>query len=452
MADRLLVKNGCIISLDDVIGNFKQADMLIEGNMIVAVAPEIEAGDCEVVDATNKIVMPGFVDTHRHTWEAIVRNIGTDWSLMQYLDHIYYGNIGDKLRPQDGYIANLIGALEALNAGVTTILDWSMINSPEHTDELIHGLQDSGIRAVFAYGTSGDRALWSRESQIRHSEDSRRVKKQYFSSDDQLVTMGLAIRGPEFSAWDTAVDDIMLAKELDVLCSMHLGFGTWGSIDHSITKLYQAGLLSPQLNFAHANTIHAEEYKLIADAGASISVTPEIEMMMGHGYPATGRFMETGGKPTLGVDVVVSTGGDMFTQMKFALQAERARMNETILSSGEMPTKLALSAKRILKAATIHGAEALGLAHVGSLAPGKAADFIMISRDDINMFPINDPVGAIVQCVNPSNVDSVYVAGKAVKQNGKLLNVDMARLRGLADEARDYIFSRYNISPEAVLL
>ncbi|EHS54985.1 amidohydrolase family protein [Paenibacillus sp. Aloe-11] len=450
MNHRLLIKNGCVLTLDKTIGDFKKADILIEGTKIVAVQPELDASDYEVVDATNMIVMPGFVDTHRHTWESVVRNVGADWSLEKYLGRMYYGNIGAKLRPQDGYVANLLGALEALDAGVTTLLDWSMINSPDHTDELIRGLQESGTRAVFAHGAPGDAEYWSRESQIRQSDDSRRVKKQYFSSDDQLLTMGLAIRGPEFSAWETAVDEIRFARELGVLCTMHLGFGTWGSVDRSIEKLHKAGLLGSDLNFVHANTLSYEEYKLIADSGASISVTPEIEMMMGHGYPATGLFMENGGRPSLGVDVVVSTGGDMFAQMKFALQAERSRINEKMLSRGEMPVEFTISARDILEFATIDGARALGLDHkIGTLTPGKEADLIMIRTDDLNMFPVNHPIGAVVQCANTSNVDSVFVAGKAVKRHGKMLHADIQRLRTLANESRDYIFSQYGVPEEA---
>lgn len=434
------------MTLDKTIGNFTKADILIEGKKIAAIQPELNASDCEVIDASDMIVMPGLVDTHRHTWESLVRNVGADWSLMTYLQNIYFGNIGSHLRPQDGYVANLLGALEALDAGVTTILDWSMTISPDHADELIRGLQDAGVRAVFAHGIPGEADYWSRESEIRHSEDSKRIKQQYFSSDDQLITMGLAIRGPEFSSWETAVDDIRLARELNAICSMHLGFGNWGSVDRSIEKLHAAGLLGPDINIVHANTLSYGEYKWMADTGTSISVTPEIEMMMGHGYPATGFFVENGGRPALGVDVVTSTGGDMFAQMKFTLQAERSRINEKILSQGDMPVTLHLSARDILEFATINGARALGLDRkIGTLTPGKEADLIMIRTTDLNMFPINDPIGTVVQCTHTGNVDSVFVAGKAVKRNGNMLHIDLANLRRLADESRDHIFSQYGV-------
>jgi len=447
MSDKYLLKNGCVLTMDPAIGDFKKADVLIEGRKIAAIQPNLEVTDCEIIDAADMIVMPGFVDTHRHTWEALVRNVGADWSLVVYLQNIYYGTFGSKLRPSDAYAANLLGALEALDAGVTTILDWSMIYSPDHTDEFIRGLQVSGIRAVFALGLSGDGEYWNRESKLTHPDDARRVKTQYFSSDDQLLTMGLAIRGPEFSHWEAAVHDIRLAREVDALCSMHLGFGTWGPDDRSIERLHKAGLLGPDLNFVHANTIGYDEYKMIADSGGSVSVTPEIELMMGHGYPATGLILENGGTPTLGIDVVTSTAGDMFAQMKFMLQAERSRINEKTLAGKNMPVELNLSARQVLEFATTAGANALHLGHkVGSLTPGKEADIIMIRTTDLNMFPVNDPVGAVVQFANASNVDTVFVAGNPVKRNGKLLNIDLNHVRKIAKESRDYIFSQHQVA------
>ncbi|GGG11321.1 amidohydrolase family protein [Paenibacillus abyssi] len=447
MSKRYLLKNGCVLSMDKSIGDFKKADVLIVDSIIAAVQPNLDVPDCEVIDATDMIVMPGFVDTHRHVWESLVRNIGADWSLPVYLQNIYYNSIGSKLRPNDSYAGNLLGALEALDAGVTTLLDWSMIYSPDNTDEYIRGLQDAGIRAVFALGVSGEGEYWSRDSKLTVPEDVRRVKQQYFSSDDQLVTMGLAIRGPEFSHWDASVHEIQLARELDVLCSMHLGFGSWGADDRSIEKMHKAGLLGPDLNFVHANTMGYDEYKLLADSGGSISVTPEIEMMMGHGYPATGLFLENGGTPTIGIDVVTSTGGDMFSQMKFTLQAERSRINETILASKNMPGELNLSTRQVLEFATVAGAKALRLDRkIGTLTPGKEADLIMIRTTDLNLFPVNDPVGAVVQFANAGNVDSVFVSGRPVKRGGKLLHVDLDHVRKLARESRDYIMSQYTIT------
>ncbi|OYD08303.1 amidohydrolase family protein [Paludifilum halophilum] len=452
MASRVLIKNGCVLTVDQSLGNFKNADVFIEGGQIVSVEPNLHVSDCEIVDATDMIVMPGFVDTHRHVWESVIRNAGADWSLTTYLNHLYFGGLGGTLRPEDVYIGNLLGALEALDSGVTTLLDWSMINSPDHADEMIRGLKEAGIRAVFAHGTPllEAEAYWSKESQLRHPEDCVRVKEQYFSSNDQLLTMGLAIRGPEFSSWESTLHDIHLARELGVICSMHIGFGSWGSVDRSIEKMYKARLLAPDLNLVHLNTISDEEFRLIEETGASVSVTPEIEMMMGHGYPFTGKFTQYGGRPTIGVDVVTSTGGDMFAQMKFMLQAERARINQRILESGKMPETLSLKAKEVLEFATIDGARALGLnSKVGSITPGKQADLILIRATDLNLAPVNDPIGAVVLSAHAGNVDSVFVAGKAIKRHGKLLDIDFDQIRKRAANTRDYVFSKYG-EPEGV--
>jgi cytosine/adenosine deaminase-related metal-dependent hydrolase len=319
--------------------------------------------------------------------------------------------------------------------------------SAEHTDELIRGLGDAGIRAVFAHGVPGETAYWNRDSKLSYPENVRGVKERYFSSNDQLLTYGLAIRGPEFSHWDATVQDIQLAEELDAICSMHVGFGSWGSVDRSISRMYEAGLLSPRINVVHGNTMGMDEFKMLADSGASLSVTPEVEMMMGHGYPATGYFLEHGGTPTLGVDVVTSTGGDMFSQMKFALQAERSRTNEYLLQQGEMPGELSLQASQVLRFATSAGARALGLEHkTGSLTPGKEADVIMIRTTDLNLFPVHDPIGAVVQFANPSNVDTVFVAGKPVKREGKLLHVDLDEIRRKATQSTEYLLMQYRMS------
>ncbi|MFD1887244.1 amidohydrolase family protein [Paenibacillus wenxiniae] len=444
-----LLKNGTVLTMDSVLGSYRQADVLIVGSRIELIGPNLQVSehDYETIDATGMIVLPGLVDTHRHVWESLVRTAGTNWSLPVYLQNLYYGGLGSRLRPQDSYIANLLGALEALNSGVTTLLDWSMPYSPEHTDELVRGLQESGMRAVFALGVNGETDYWNRESRLLLSDDVYRVKKQYFASNDQLLTLGLAIRGPEFSHWDTTVQEIGIARELDAVCSMHIGFGNWGAHDHSVTRLYEAGLLGPDLNMVHGNKMLTDEYRMLADTGASLSVTPEVEMMMGHGYPATGFFMEQGGMPALGVDVVTSTAGEMFTQMKFALQAERARVNEEIIASGNMPGELNVQAAQALEMATTAGAKALKLDHrIGQLKPGYEADLIMIRASDLNLLPVIDPIGAVVQFAQPSNVEHVFVAGRAVKRNGQLVDVDLERVRKLALQSREYLAETYTFT------
>ncbi|SDY68458.1 Cytosine/adenosine deaminase [Evansella caseinilytica] len=443
---KLLIKNGYVLDTNSESRHqLQRKDIFIVDKWIRDIQPNLEAAqDTECINAAGKIIIPGFVDTHRHVWESLLRHIGADWTLLTYLDNLYYGNLGSMLTPEDYHLANLWGALEAVDAGVTTVLDWSMLETPEHADAAINGLQTAGIRAVFAHGTPGYETYWSRDSEIRHPSDARRIKKQYFQSDDQLLTMALAIRGPEFSSWETALDDIRLARELAGIASMHIGFGTWGPHDRSITRLHEAEMLNTDLNLVHVNRIQPDEYKYIAESGASLSVTPEIEMMMGHGYPATGRLHKYDGLVTLGVDVVVATAGDMFSQMKFALQAERAWQNEQRLDKGEMPEQLGITATDVLTFATCNGAKALKLDHkIGTIAVGKEADLLFIDTSSFNMFPLNnEPVGAIVQSARPENIDSVFIAGRPLKRNGQLLYEDLPGLRKKVQSASEAIFQR----------
>ena len=442
--NKILLKGGCVVTMDEQRHVFKRADVLITGERITAIQPDIDADDCEVIDASNMIVMPGFIDTHRHVWESVIRGIAGDYSLMEYLQHVL-GPVAASFRPQDVYTANLLGALEALDAGITTLFDWSHImNTPDHADSAIAGLKDSGIRAVFGYGTPGTSVWeWFYESKLTHPTDIERIIQQHFSSSDQLVTPAMAIRGPEYSAFDVAVQDITLARRLNLPISMHAGCGTFASTYQAVQQLASAGLLGPDLNFAHGNYLTVEDFKQLADNGCSVSITPEVEMQMGLGFPATGKAISGGLAPSLGVDVVSGASGELFTQMRMALQTERALVNDQLLRSGEMPQSVSLTMADALKWATINGAKALNLDRkTGSLVPGKQADLIMLNTDALNLSPVGDPIAAIVSQANVANIDSVFVAGKAVKRNGRLLHPHLESVRQQAARRSSYLVEK----------
>ena len=152
MAGRTLIRGGYVLTLDRDVADVPNGDVLIENGTIKEIGRSIEAGDAEIIDARHRIVMPGFVDTHRHTWQTPVRGVLPSCTLDEYFAGML-DNIGIQYRAEDVYIANLMGALEALNAGITTLLDWSHVNNtPEHSDAAIRGLTESGIRAVYAHG------------------------------------------------------------------------------------------------------------------------------------------------------------------------------------------------------------------------------------------------------------------------------------------------------------
>jgi cytosine/adenosine deaminase-related metal-dependent hydrolase len=318
------------------------------------------------------------------------------------------------------------------------------MNTPEHTDEAIAGLMESGSRVVFAHGNPGTNVWeWFYESQLPHPIDIERIRKQYFYSDDELVTLAMAIRGPEYSTFEVAAHDIALARKLNIPISMHAGCGTFADKYKAITQLHNASLLGADLNFAHCNYLTVNDFNLLKEKGCTVSLTPEVEMQMGLGFPATGKALAAGLEPGLGVDVVTGVSGDLFTQMRFALQVERALHNEVLLSKGEMPQQLSLKTLDALKMATINGAKTLWLdKKTGSLERGKQADIILLKTDALNLFPFNNPAAMVVQHTNASNVDTVFVAGKMVKHKGQLVTHDLNKIKQKALLTRDYILEQ----------
>ncbi|HVB13822.1 MAG TPA: amidohydrolase family protein [Candidatus Dormibacteraeota bacterium] len=446
MAERKLIRGGWILTLDSHLGELQGGDLLIEGSQIAALGRELPADGAEVIQAEGMIVLPGFVDTHRHTWQSLARAAGVDWTLAAYFQAVR-GMLGETYRPQDLYTANLLGIVEALDSGITTMLDWShLINSPEHADAAVAGLQASGARAVFAYGNAN--AEWGNlPNPTFTSEDIRRVRSEHFASSDQLVTMALAARGPQFSTIEATEFDWRLARELGLRITTHVGDGLWGIRSRPIQQLHDRGLLGPDTTYVHCNTLSSQELRWIADSGGSASLSPEIEMNMGHGFPATGKLLGVGVRPSLSIDVVTTVVGNMFGVMRAALSAERALNHQKTLDAGIDPTELWLSAADVLAFATLEGARALGLeAKIGSLTPGKQADVIVVDTSGPHMFPLNDAVNAVVAFAQPHDVRTVLVGGRVVKREGRLVDIDMARLRADAEAARDYLFQQSGVT------
>jgi len=436
----ILIKGGTVLTLDRQIGDFENADVLIEGSKIAAVRPGISAPNAEVISATRAIVMPGFVDTHRHMWEGILRNILPDGSLGDYFRDIT-GTLGPAYQPQDVYAGNLVSALGAIDVGVTTVLDWSHIhNSPEHTDAAVQALRDSGLRAVFGYGSPqlGPPNKWWEDTRHRYPEDMRRLRKQYFSSDDQLVTLALAGVPLPF---DVAMSSWKLARDVGARITVHVGVGPAGR-SGAVQKLGEAGALKSDTTYIHGCLLNDTEWKMIAETGGTLSLAGYVEMMMGHGLPPIQKALDLGIRPSLSVDVETSVPSDFFTQMRTVLALQR---NDVWVrgQAGEKNLPAVLKTRDVLEFATIEGARANGLdGRVGTLTPGKQADIILLRTDRLNVLPVNNATGAVVTSMGTGNVDTVLIAGRVMKRNGQMVGVDMNRVSRLAHEARDRVVAR----------
>ncbi|HEX7966584.1 MAG TPA: amidohydrolase family protein [Stellaceae bacterium] len=428
---RTLIKSGIVITMDRNVRDLRQGDVLIEDDRIAAVGAAIEAADAEVIDASSGIVMPGFVNAHIHTWQTGLRGVAADWTIPEYL-HNMHASIAPQFAPDDIYVSNLVGALNQLNSGVTTMVDWCHNNpTPAHTDRAIDGLREAGIRAVFLHGSPKPDPKPGQKhfSEIPHPRaEIGRLARDRLPSRDSLVTLGMAILGPAYSIYEVSRDDFRLAREMGMLCSMHVGGGAMRTPD-GFPRLAAEGLVGPYLNIVHGNNLPDDCLRTLIDSGATVTVTPEVELQMGFGDCLTGRLRALGAAPSIGSDVESSIGSDMFTNMRMALQAQRAVDNERETArTGRAPERISIGCREALEWATINGARMAGLDHwVGSLTPGKQADVVMLRADDLNLVPVVDPVRSVVFHAGIANVDTVFVAGRAVKRAGKLLHRDLDR-------------------------
>jgi cytosine/adenosine deaminase-related metal-dependent hydrolase len=444
MSNRMLLRGGHVISMDPEVGDLERGDVLIEDDRIAAVRPQIDTGsevDAEIIDATGRIVIPGFVDTHRHTWEAAIRGCAPNATLDDYFVEVL-DTFAPVYRPEDVYASNLAGSLECLNAGITTLVDWSHINNtPDHPDAAIRGLQETGIRAQYAYGSANTSLAqyWFDSTTVIPSDDVRRVRETYFSSDDGLITMGLATRGPGFCRDEVVTAEWGTARELGIPITVHVAMGRYAGRYAMVEQLDRLGLLGPDTTFIHCCYFSEHEWQRVQDTGGRISIAPQIELQMGHGWPPVNKSVQFGLRPSLSIDVVTTAPGDMFTQIRAAFGAERARVNAVAWEANTTVPETMLTARQMLEMATVNGAHVAGVEdRTGSLTPGKKADVVVLDARALNMAPVIDPVTAVTLCADVSNVETVIVDGVVRKRDGKLLG-DIDRARSLVEASRDHL-------------
>ncbi len=434
MSRRILIRNATIITMDERLGDLRPSELLVEDERIAAVG-KFGAVDAELIDGTGFIVIPGLVNAHMHTWQTGLRGIAANWTLLQYFTKMHAG-LATLFRPEDLHIATLMGALNQIDCGTTTLVDWCHNNpTPAHNDAAIDALFESGIRAAFLQGTPkpdprpGERGFW----EIPHPRaEPERLLKQRAGG---LVSVGAAILGPHYATLDVALHDFRMAKELGIVASMHQGGGP-ARTPGGWARLEAEKLLGPHINIVHGNNLSDDQLARFCRLGMSFSVAAENELTQGHGFPITGRLRKFGRAPSLGVDLESVVSGEMFTQARIALGMQRALDNEAGReSAGTIPETTTISVRDALAWATIEGARMLCWEdRIGSITPGKQADLVLIRAEALNMQPVHDPVSAVVMQTSLANIDSVMVAGRWKKRSGQLL-VD--GLAGSIDRLRE---------------
>lgn len=444
----LLLKSGIVVTQDPALGVLPRGDVLIDGDRIAAIAPSIDAA-AETVDCAGHFVLPGLINAHMHSWQTGLRGIAANWTLLEYFRHVHAG-LATVFRPEDIHIATLAGALNQLDHGVTTLVDWCHNNpTPEHSDAGIAGLRESGIRAAFFHGSpkpdpKPGEPHFSEVPHPRH--EIERLMKGPLADRAGLVTLGMAVLGPHYSTLDVSAHDFALAMEMGLVASMHQGGGE-AKTPGGWEALMAQGLVGPHINIVHGNNLTDEQLRAFVDLGVSFSVTPESEMAQGHGHPITGRLRALGSAPSVGVDLESAISGDMFTVARMALASQRALDNAAERSrSGGIPATSTVPAAEALDWITTRGAAMLGMGdRIGSLAVGKQADIAVMSLGPLAMWPVHDPVASVVMQGSGARVRDVLVAGRFAKRDGKLAWRDLAGLRARLAASAGRILSSLSV-------
>ena len=412
---RFLLKRGCVLTLGAKTQNFPEADVLIEDGRVAEIGPGLRARDAEVVDAADTIVMPGFVDTHRHAWKTLLRHLGgTSETSLSAAD---YGPHHD---PDDVYAATLLGLLSAAEAGVTTVVDHADIAGDDSfVEAALQAHADAGVRTVFlpappAWSPAGDEAA------------TRRRLTRATAGAGAMTTVGLA--PPEPSGAQALEAYWALARELGLRIHVH------ARRPGVVSDLAGRGLLAGEVTLVHCSQPNEADLEAVESSGVAIVLTPANDMATGAGRPPLQQLLDRGVRPGLGVDDELFGPGDLFAQMRAVQSVQHATFFDLKLA-GKAGLPNLLTTREVIRYATIDGAHAAGLADVtGSLEVGKQADVILLRTDRPNISPVNDPIGAVVWGMDASNVDWVFAGGKALMRPG-VLQGDAARARELATAA-----------------
>ncbi|GAB2901133.1 amidohydrolase family protein [Streptomyces mayteni] len=432
----LVFRGGTVLPMDRARSVLADTDVLVVDDRIAAVGQELAVPEGTVeIDASDGVVMPGMIDTHRHMWQTAMRGYGADWTLTQYFVW-YYLEHGKTFRPEDVHAGNLLAAVEALDAGVTTVVDWSHgLQTVDHADAAVDALRSVPGRFVLAYGN-----IQQAPAQWTSTPEFRDFVRRHGTGDDMLgLQLAFDVTGdpafPEKPAFE-------MARELGVAVTTHAG--VWGATnDDGIRLMHEHGFMTPETVYVHGSSLSADSYHRIAATGGSVSVSTESEQSAGQGYPTTWAIRSHGIPVSLSMDTSVWWSGDLFSAMRTTLGADRAREHLEAHAKGETVTHSALRADQVVEWATLGGARALGRGHdLGSIEAGKKADLVLLKNDHSPVsFPMLNPYGHVAFQAQRGDVHTVVVNGRVVKHEHRLVGIDLAVVRRTVEETVQHLRS-----------
>lgn len=411
-----IIRNAYVLSVDPAIGDLPRGDIYVRDGDIVAVGPSLSTppGTMEI-DAARMIAMPGFVETHWHCWNSLQRN----W-LTPEAGYMATKNATAKFyTPIDFYNSDRLAFAEAINAGITTTYNYAHnVISAEHAAAELKAHTDSGIRGIYGYGCA-DLLPAAQAMDIASLRQAHKVWEAGAARDKELVRLGVSLRGPRSTTPDVFDEEMKAAKDLGLPIIFHGGQSPQSTV--STEALKAKGYLTPDLTLVHFVLATQADRDNLAAAGVSLSYTVHGELRVRARDPAEQFLHMVAG----GVNVCLSFDGnsispvDMFSSMCLAWDMGAPK-------DGKSTEKLtAVDFRQVINMATINGAKAMGYDKlIGTLAPGKRADIILVRADDLNMAPFGNVDCAVVRSANASNVDTVIADGRIMKRGGKLVGVD----------------------------
>jgi cytosine/adenosine deaminase-related metal-dependent hydrolase len=433
----IVFRNGIVVTMDDAHTVLPRGDVLVVDGRIAEVGQNVVAPEgAAEIDAAGGIVMPGMIDTHRHMWQTAMRAYGADWTLTQYFVW-YYLQFGKLFRPEDYAAGNLISALDAMESGVTTSVDWSHgLRTPDHGWAAYEALATSPGRFVFAYGNIHQAPWeWTADPEVRKILETSRDDARMFGTQVAFDVSDQDAAFPELAAYRAA-------KDLGLRVTTHAG--VWGATnDWGIRNAYEAGVMEEGFTYVHAASLSADSYQKIAATGGNVSLATESEDTCGQGYPPIHQLRRYGIPASLSVDTSVWFSADLFSAMRATVNADRALEHYLAhqLEPAETVTHVKLRAEDVVHMATRGGALAIGKEdQVGSLEVGKLADVVLLKNEDSPTWaPLINPYGQIVYQAQRGDVHTVLVGGEVVKSEGKLVAGDLKGVRAKLDDTVAYL-------------
>ncbi len=418
-----MIRGGYVITMDRTAGDIPAGDVHVRNGAIVGVAPSIAAPGAETIDARDMIVMPGFIETHSHCWNALLKNMrrpGVDYFPLKEV-------FGKHHTPTDYYRAVRLFMTDALNAGITTVINYAHnTQSPAHVDAEIRAMMESGLRGRYAYSGPDP---YPNDKTIDF-DDVLRAKRTFFSRPDNLIDLGYGLRpSTPLSAPLTAYpQEFRFAIDNGLPIILHSGSRP-GVMNPA--KLQAEGF-SKNMIFVHSLMFDQKDREVMAETGTSNSFSLYNDLRNQLRTELREQILDM---VRLGVNVCLSHDAtslnptSMFDQMRLAWHIATG-------VPGTPLEKMRLTQTQCLEMGTINGAKAMGIADkTGSLVPGKRADIILLRASDINMLPFHDGHSAVLHSANTSNVDTVIVDGKVLKFGGKILSVNVDDVRREAMES-----------------